>query len=85
MGELQGCCVSVTIAKSVGMGHLNISLEKLDDVRRKELSNMIGVSRGGSPTVARQGIMKQRLRRRRIAEITSYRGYYDLDRSIIVT
>nr|GEV35879.1 hypothetical protein [Tanacetum cinerariifolium] len=67
------------------MGHLSMSLEKLDDVRRKKLLEMIGVSRGSSPTVARHSIMKQRLRRGRIAEMTRYRGYYDLDRSIIVT
>nr|GEV15280.1 hypothetical protein [Tanacetum cinerariifolium] len=51
------------------MRHLNMSLEKLDDVRRKKLSEIIGVSRGSSSTVARHGIMKQRLRRGRIAEI----------------
>ncbi|GKE91697.1 hypothetical protein Tco_1572792, partial [Tanacetum coccineum] len=32
--------VLVATAKSVGMGHVNMSLEKLDDVRRKELSKM---------------------------------------------
>ncbi|GJY34484.1 reverse transcriptase domain-containing protein [Tanacetum coccineum] len=45
-------------------GALNMSLEKLDDVGRKKLLEMIGVSRGGSLTV----IMKQRPRRGRIAE-----------------
>ncbi|GJT85811.1 hypothetical protein Tco_1067528 [Tanacetum coccineum] len=38
--------VLVATAKSVDMGHLNMSLEKLDDVGRKKLSEMIGVSRG---------------------------------------
>nr|GEU44526.1 protein MOR1 isoform X1 [Tanacetum cinerariifolium] len=60
--------VLVAIAKSVGMGHLNIPLEKLDDVRREKPSEMIGVSGGGAPTVARHGIMKQGLSRKRIAE-----------------
>ncbi|GKF80692.1 hypothetical protein Tco_0239294, partial [Tanacetum coccineum] len=40
--------VLVAIAKSVGMGHVNMSLEKLDDVGRKKLSEMIGVSRSES-------------------------------------
>jgi hypothetical protein len=57
--------VLVAIAKSVGMELLNMSSEKLDDVRRKKLSEMIGVSGG---TVARHGIMKRGLRRGRIAE-----------------
>ena len=44
-------------------------LEKLDDVRRKKLSEMIGVSGGGAPTVARHGIRKQEVSRRRIVEV----------------
>ncbi|XP_022036003.1 protein MOR1 [Helianthus annuus] len=42
--------VLAAIAKSVGMRPLEKSLEKLDDVRRKKLSEMIGVSGGGAPT-----------------------------------
>ncbi|KAK3188824.1 hypothetical protein Dsin_028385 [Dipteronia sinensis] len=38
------------IAKSVGMRPLERSLEKLDDVRRKKLSEMITGSEGGAPT-----------------------------------
>ncbi|KAI7734056.1 hypothetical protein M8C21_015036, partial [Ambrosia artemisiifolia] len=41
---------------SVGMRPLEKSLEKLDDVRRKKLSEMIGVSGGGAPTVAGTGV-----------------------------
>ncbi|GJX83969.1 protein MOR1, partial [Tanacetum coccineum] len=52
--------VLVAIGKSVGMGILNMSLEKLDYVRRKKLPEMIGVSGGGA--------MKQGVSRRRIAE-----------------
>ncbi|KAL8152166.1 hypothetical protein V2J09_009926 [Rumex salicifolius] len=37
------------IAKSVGMRPLERSLEKLDDVRRKKLSDMIGSSGSGQP------------------------------------
>ncbi|KVH89565.1 hypothetical protein Ccrd_008447 [Cynara cardunculus var. scolymus] len=44
--------VLAAIAKSVGMRPLEKSLEKLDDVRRKKLSEMIGVSGGGASTVA---------------------------------
>ncbi|KAI3741132.1 hypothetical protein L1987_58799 [Smallanthus sonchifolius] len=44
--------VLAAIAKSVGMRPLEKSLEKLDDVRRKKLSEMIGVSGGGAPTGA---------------------------------
>ncbi|XP_076948805.1 protein MOR1-like [Bidens hawaiensis] len=44
--------VLAAIAKSVGMRPLEKSLEKLDDVRRKKLSEMIGVSGGGAQTVA---------------------------------
>ncbi|KAK2634565.1 hypothetical protein Ddye_029357 [Dipteronia dyeriana] len=40
------------IAKSVGMRPLERSLEKLDDVRRKKLSEMITGSEGGVPTAA---------------------------------
>ncbi|KAI7736261.1 hypothetical protein M8C21_022711, partial [Ambrosia artemisiifolia] len=41
--------VLAAIAKSVGMRPLEKSLEKLDDVRRKKLSEMIGVPGGGAP------------------------------------
>ncbi|KAJ9565978.1 hypothetical protein OSB04_001944 [Centaurea solstitialis] len=44
--------VLAAIAKSVGMRPLEKSLEKLDDVRRKKLSEMIGGSGGGTSTVA---------------------------------
>lgn len=44
--------VLAAIAKSVGMRPLEKSLEKLDEVRRKKLSEMIGVSGGGASTVA---------------------------------
>lgn len=44
--------VLAAIAKSVGMRPLEKSLEKLDDVRRKKLSEMIGASGGGAPTAA---------------------------------
>ncbi|GJV64813.1 protein MOR1 isoform X1 [Tanacetum coccineum] len=60
--------VLVAIAKSVGMGLLNSSLEKLDYVRHRKLPEMIGVSRGRAPTVVRHGIMKQGSSRKRIAE-----------------
>nr|GEV43137.1 protein MOR1 [Tanacetum cinerariifolium] len=43
--------VLAAIAKSVGMRPLEKSLEKLDDVRQKKLSEMIGVSGSGAPTV----------------------------------
>lgn len=39
----------------VGMRPLEKSLEKLDDVRRKKLSEMIGVSGGGASAVAGSG------------------------------
>ncbi|XP_010518980.1 PREDICTED: protein MOR1 [Tarenaya hassleriana] len=39
------------IAKSVGMRPLERSLEKLDDVRKKKLSEMIAACGGGGPTV----------------------------------
>nr|XP_043618716.1 protein MOR1 isoform X2 [Erigeron canadensis] len=44
--------VLAAIAKSVGMRPLEKSLEKLDDVRRKKLSELIGASGGGTSTVA---------------------------------
>ncbi|PWA59320.1 ARM repeat superfamily protein [Artemisia annua] len=43
--------VLAAIAKLVGMRPLEKSLEKLDDVRQKKLSEMIGVSGNGAPTV----------------------------------
>lgn len=42
--------VLTAIAKSVGMRPLERSLEKLDDVRRKKLNDMIGGSGSGPPT-----------------------------------
>ncbi|KAL8192496.1 hypothetical protein R6Q57_027681 [Mikania cordata] len=44
--------VLAAIAKSVGMRPLEKSLEKLDDVRRKKLSEMIGGSGGSALTMA---------------------------------
>lgn len=44
--------VLAAIAKSVGMRPLERSLEKLDDVRKKKLSEMIGSSGGAVPTGA---------------------------------
>ncbi|XP_060193009.1 protein MOR1 [Lycium barbarum] len=43
------------VAKSVGMRPLEKSLEKLDDVRRKKLSEMIGGSDGGPPAALTSG------------------------------
>lgn len=43
------------VAKSVGMRPLEKSLEKLDDVRKKKLSEMIGVSDGGPPATVTSG------------------------------
>ncbi|CAN4084015.1 unnamed protein product [Withania somnifera] len=43
------------VAKSVGMRPLEKSLEKLDDVRKKKLSEMIGVSDGGSSATLSSG------------------------------
>ncbi|CAM8905774.1 unnamed protein product [Rhodiola kirilowii] len=42
--------VLAAIAKSVGMRPLERSIEKLDDVRRKKLSEMIGASAGAQPS-----------------------------------
>ncbi|KAJ7015090.1 protein MOR1-like [Populus alba x Populus x berolinensis] len=47
--------VLAAVAKSVGMRPLERSLEKLDDVRRKKLSEMIAVSGDGVPAVASSG------------------------------
>ncbi|KAK3015530.1 hypothetical protein RJ639_006661 [Escallonia herrerae] len=44
------------VAKLVGMRPLEKSLEKLDEVRRKKLSEMIGGSGGGPPTGAGSGL-----------------------------
>ncbi|GJY14629.1 protein MOR1 isoform X1 [Tanacetum coccineum] len=66
--------VLVAIEKSVGMGLLNMPLEKLDDIRRKKLSEMIGVSRGGTPPVARHSIMRQGLGHGRIVKANMARG-----------
>ncbi|GKD98893.1 MOR1-like protein, partial [Tanacetum coccineum] len=57
--------VLVAIEKSVGIGLSDMPLEKLDNIRRKKLSEMIGFSGGGAPTVARRGIMKQGVSLRR--------------------
>lgn len=43
------------VAKSVGMRPLEKSLEKLDDVRKKKLSEMIGGSDGGPPAAFTSG------------------------------
>ncbi|KAK4361087.1 hypothetical protein RND71_020039 [Anisodus tanguticus] len=43
------------VAKSVGMRPLEKSLEKLDDVRKKKLSEMIGGSDGGPPAAFNSG------------------------------
>ncbi|KAJ8545561.1 hypothetical protein K7X08_018144 [Anisodus acutangulus] len=43
------------LAKSVGMRPLEKSLEKLDDVRKKKLSEMIGGSDGGPPAAFNSG------------------------------
>ncbi|KAI3709297.1 hypothetical protein L2E82_39057 [Cichorium intybus] len=48
--------VLAAIAKMVGMRPLEKSLEKLDDVRRKKLSEMIGISGGGASTVGASAI-----------------------------
>ncbi|KAI3709962.1 hypothetical protein L2E82_39732 [Cichorium intybus] len=48
--------VLAAIAKMVGMRPLEKSLEKLDDVRRKKLSEMIGISGGGAPTAGGSAI-----------------------------
>ncbi|KAJ6423148.1 hypothetical protein OIU84_024140 [Salix udensis] len=50
--------VLAAIAKSVGMRPLERSLEKLDDVRRKKLSEMIAVSGDGVPAVASSGTVQ---------------------------
>lgn len=42
--------------QSVGMRPLEKSLEKLDDVRKKKLSEMIGVSDGGPPATFTSGL-----------------------------
>ncbi|XP_011010439.1 PREDICTED: protein MOR1-like [Populus euphratica] len=47
--------VLAAVAKSVGMRPLERSLEKLDDVRRKKLSEMIAGSGDGVPAVASSG------------------------------
>nr|GEW51009.1 protein MOR1 [Tanacetum cinerariifolium] len=47
--------VLAAIAKLVGMRPLEKSLDKLDEVRKKKLSEMIGVSVSGAPTVAGSG------------------------------
>lgn len=39
----------------VGMRPLEKSLEKLDDIRRKKLSEMIGISGSGASTVGPSG------------------------------
>ncbi|KAI3495503.1 hypothetical protein L1887_37844 [Cichorium endivia] len=48
--------VLAAIAKMVGMRPLEKSLEKLDDVRRKKLSEMIGISQDGAPTAGGSAI-----------------------------
>ncbi|KAL4563558.1 hypothetical protein LXL04_027601 [Taraxacum kok-saghyz] len=48
--------VLAAIAKMVGMRPLEKSLEKLDDVRRKKLSEMIGISGGGAPAAGGSAI-----------------------------
>ncbi|CAI9262994.1 unnamed protein product [Lactuca saligna] len=48
--------VLAAIAKMVGMRPLEKSLEKLDDVRRKKLSEMIGISGGGASTTGGSAI-----------------------------
>uniref|UniRef100_A0A6N2KKN8 VHS domain-containing protein n=1 Tax=Salix viminalis TaxID=40686 RepID=A0A6N2KKN8_SALVM len=50
--------VLAAVAKSVGMRPLERSLEKLDDVRRKKLSEMIAVSGDGVPAVASSGTVQ---------------------------
>ncbi|PWA88987.1 protein MOR1 [Artemisia annua] len=47
--------VLAAIAKLVGMRPLEKSLDKLDEVRKKKLSEMIGDSVSGAPTVAGSG------------------------------
>ncbi|MCD7457741.1 Protein MICROTUBULE ORGANIZATION 1 [Datura stramonium] len=46
------------VAKSVGMRPLEKSLEKLDDVRKKKLSEMIGGSDGGPPATFTSGAVQ---------------------------
>ncbi|KAL1560195.1 Protein MICROTUBULE ORGANIZATION 1, variant 2 [Salvia divinorum] len=46
------------IAKMVGMRPLEKSLEKLDDVRKKKLSEMIGGSTGDPSTLANSGVVQ---------------------------
>lgn len=48
--------VLAAVAKMVGMRPLEKSLEKLDDVRRKKLSEMIGISGGGASTAGGSAI-----------------------------
>ncbi|KAK2973970.1 hypothetical protein RJ640_030149 [Escallonia rubra] len=48
--------VLAAVAKLVGMRPLEKSLEKLDEVRRKKLSEMIGGSGGGPPTGVGSGL-----------------------------
>ncbi|KAB5521789.1 hypothetical protein DKX38_026108 [Salix brachista] len=50
--------VLAAVAKSVGMRPLERSLEKLDDVRRKKLSEMIAGSGDGVPAVASSGTVQ---------------------------
>ncbi|XP_042752685.1 protein MOR1 [Lactuca sativa] len=47
--------VLASIGKIVGMRPLEKSLEKLDDIRRKKLSEMIGISGSGASTVGPSG------------------------------
>ncbi|KAJ6297855.1 hypothetical protein OIU76_019046 [Salix suchowensis] len=51
--------VLAAVAKSVGMRPLERSLEKLDDVRRKKLSEMIAGSGDGVPVVASSGVQSK--------------------------
>jgi cytoskeleton-associated protein 5 len=50
------------IAKSVGMRPLERSLEKLDDVRKKKLSEMIAGSGGGDQAGTSSGLWTFRTR-----------------------